>query len=53
MHEAAGRIREMVRKEFLQVRRDPRLARVIFVAPMIQLMIFGYAVSTDVRNVPT
>jgi ABC-2 type transport system permease protein len=40
----------MVRKEFLQVRRDPRLRRVILVAPMVQLLVFGYAVSTDVRN---
>ncbi len=44
------RIREMVRKEFRQIFRDPRMARVIFVAPLIQLMLFGYAVSTDVRN---
>jgi ABC-2 type transport system permease protein len=49
----AGRVREMVRKEFLQVFRDPRLSRVIFVAPVIQLIIFGYAVSTDVRNTRT
>jgi ABC-2 type transport system permease protein len=45
-----SRIREMVRKEFRQVFRDPRLSRVIFVAPVIQLLIFGYAVSTDVRD---
>jgi len=43
----------IVRKEFLQIRRDPRLRRVIFIVPMIQLMVFGYAVSTDVRNTPT
>jgi len=50
---SAERILGIVRKEFLQIRRDPRLRRVIFVAPMIQLMVFGYAVSTDVRNTPT
>src|SRR5262245_43868336 len=43
----------MVRKEFRQVRRDPRLSRVLFVAPVIQLLAFGYAVSTDVRDVAT
>lgn len=48
-----GRVRELVRKEFLQVFRNPRLSRVIFVAPIIQLIIFGYAVSTDVRNTRT
>ena len=47
------RVFEMVRKEFRQIFRDPRLRGVIFVAPMIQLLAFGYAVSTDVRNVAT
>ncbi|HYN21917.1 MAG TPA: ABC transporter permease [Thermoanaerobaculia bacterium] len=47
------RIFEMVRKEFRQIFRDPRLRGVIFVAPVVQLLAFGYAVSTDVRNVAT
>jgi ABC-2 type transport system permease protein len=47
------RVFEMVRKEFRQLFRDPRLRRVIFVAPVVQLLAFGYAVSTDVRNVST
>lgn len=47
------RVFEMVRKELRQVFRDPRLKRVIFVAPVVQLLVFGYAVSTDVRNVST
>lgn len=50
---SAGRIREVVRKELLQLRRDPRLRRVILVAPVIQLLVFGYAVSTDVRHTAT
>lgn len=45
-----ARIVFMVRKEFLQVFRDPRMARVLFVAPIVQLMVFGYAVSTDLRH---
>lgn len=44
------RVGELLRKEFIQIRRDPRLLRVIFVAPLIQLVVFGYAVSTDVRH---
>lgn len=44
------RVVEMVRKEFRQIFRDPRMSRVIFVMPIIQLIVFGYAVSTDVRN---
>lgn len=47
------RVFEMVRKEFRQIFRDPRLRRMIFVAPVLQLLAFGYAVSTDVRNVST
>ncbi len=47
------RVLEMLRKEFRQLFRDPRMRRVIFVAPMIQLIVFGYAVSTDIRNTPT
>ncbi len=47
------RVFEMVRKELRQIFRDPRLRRMIFVAPVVQLLAFGYAVSTDVRNVAT
>jgi ABC-2 type transport system permease protein len=47
---ALRRVREMVVKELRQTFRDPRLARVLFVAPLLQLLIFGYAVSTDVRD---
>jgi ABC-2 type transport system permease protein len=43
----------MVRKELRQILRDFRMRAVVFVAPMVQLIIFGYAVSTDVRQVPT
>ncbi|MEW5874571.1 MAG: ABC transporter permease [Candidatus Zixiibacteriota bacterium] len=48
-----SRVLEIVRKEFIQVRRDPRLLRLVLVAPMIQLIVFGYAVSTDVRHTKT
>src|SRR5512145_1016189 len=43
----------MLVKEFLQVLRDPRMRAMIFLMPLIQVMVFGYAVSTDVREVPT
>jgi ABC-2 type transport system permease protein len=48
-----GRILEMVRKEFRQVLRDPRMVRILFIPPIFQLIVFGYAVSTDVRDTPT
>ena len=47
------RIRRMVRKELRQLFRDPKTKRVIFVSPIIQLILFGYAVNTDVRRLPT
>ncbi len=46
------RIAVLIQKEFRQVLRDPRMLRVIFVAPIVQLLVFGYAVSTDVRHTP-
>src|SRR5262245_42524250 len=39
-------------KEFLELRQNLRLLPVIIVAPLIQLFMFGYAATTDVRNVP-
>ena len=48
-----GRLRQMLIKEFIQVFRDPRMRMVIFVIPCIQVLVIGYAVSTDVRHVPT
>ena len=48
-----ARIREVVRKEFLQLFRDPRLWRVMFLAPVLQLIIFGYALSTDLHDTAT
>ena len=47
------RIRLIIWKEFLQLRRDPLLLRLIFIMPIVQLIFFGYVVSADVRNLPT
>jgi len=47
------RLERMIVKEFLQVLRDPRMLGVIVMVPLIQTLVFGYAVSTDVRDVPT
>ena len=43
----------MLIKEFIQVFRDPRMKAVVFVMPLVQLIVFGYAVTTDVRHVAT
>lgn len=47
------RIRHMLIKEFIQIFRDPRMRGVIFVMPVIQLLVFSYAVTTDVRHIAT
>ena len=47
------RTRLIVWKEFVQLRRDPLLLRLIFVMPILQLLLFGYVVGSDVRNLPT
>jgi ABC-2 type transport system permease protein len=53
LKERLERVWALVTKEFRQVFRDPRLARLIFVAPVIQLVVFGYAVTTDIDNTAT
>ncbi len=47
-----GRIREIIRKEILQTLREPRMRILLFLPPLIQLIIFGYAVNLDVENSP-
>ncbi|NLY02234.1 MAG: ABC transporter permease [Rhodopirellula sp.] len=47
------RIRQMLIKEFIQVLRDPRMRLVIFVIPVVQTVVIGFAVTTDVRNIRT
>jgi ABC-2 type transport system permease protein len=47
------RLKAMLIKEFIQVLRDPRMRFVIFIIPIVQTIIFGYAVNTDVREVAT
>ena len=46
-------ILSIVRKEFLQLRRDPRLFPVIFISPILQLLLLGYAANLDVRDIPS
>ena len=46
------RIRAMVRKESLQILRDPSSLAIAIVLPVLLLLIFGYGVSLDARHVP-
>ncbi len=46
------RLRGMVRKETLQIIRDPSSIAIAFVLPLILLLLFGYGISLDARHVP-
>ena len=41
-----------MRKEFIELRSDPRLFGVVVMAPLIQLTVLGYAATTDVQDIP-
>ncbi|HYZ11591.1 MAG TPA: ABC transporter permease [Actinomycetota bacterium] len=43
----------MVVKEFRQLRRDRRTVALLIVMPLLQLIVFGYAASFDVSEIPT
>ena len=45
------RIRELVRKEFIQLFRDKKNRPLLIIAPLVQLIVFGYVVTTDVRDI--
>jgi ABC-2 type transport system permease protein len=42
-----------MRKEFLHIVRDPRTLAVMFLIPIVQLLLLGYAATTDVKHLPT
>jgi len=44
-------ILHLVRKELRQIFRDPTMLRIIFLMPLMQLFVLGYAVTFDVKNV--
>ena len=45
--------RSIFYKEVIQISRDPLTLALMLLVPMIQLMVFGYAINTDVRNIKT
>lgn len=47
------RIYHIVKKELIQIRRDPKMMRLIIISPIIQLVIFGYAITSDIQHVST
>ncbi|MEK6565701.1 MAG: ABC transporter permease [Bacteroidota bacterium] len=45
-------IREMIVKEFLQIRRDKRMLPIVILAPIVQVILLGYAATVDVKEIP-
>ena len=48
-----SRLAAVTRKEVRQMRRDRLTFAMIFGIPLIQIVLFGYAINTDVRNLQT
>ncbi|MGQ0443870.1 MAG: ABC transporter permease, partial [Beijerinckiaceae bacterium] len=46
------RFAALLRKEWLQLRRDAITLRFIILLPMLQLVLFGYAINTDPKHLP-
>jgi ABC-2 type transport system permease protein len=48
-----GRLTQMVKKEMKQLVRDPKARPIIFVSPIVQMILLGYAATTDVKDIST
>jgi ABC-2 type transport system permease protein len=48
-----SRLFHFIKKEFIQLMRDPRMLYVAIFAPVVQLLLLGYVASTDIRHIPT
>jgi len=48
-----GRTLAVMRKEFIHIIRDPRTLTVIFLIPIVQLVLLGYAATTDIAHLST
>jgi ABC-2 type transport system permease protein len=47
-----SRLFSLIRKEFIQIVRDPRTVGLIVFIPIVQLFLLGYSATSDVRNIP-
>lgn len=48
-----SRLLSIIRKEFIHIIRDPRSLAIMFAVPIIQLILLGYAATTDIRRLNT
>ena len=47
------RLKALIVKEFIQIRRDPLTLAMLMLIPIVQLVLFGFAINTDVKHLPT
>ncbi len=47
------RIFAVLHKELLQMRRDKMTLALVFLLPLVQLLLFGFAIQTEVKHIPT
>ena len=45
-----GRLKQMIKKETKQLVRDPKSRPIILVSPVVQMILLGYAATTDVKD---
>lgn len=48
-----SRLLSIIRKEFIHIIRDPRTLAIMFIIPIVQLILLGYAATTDIRRLNT
>ncbi len=53
MHFSWQRLIAIIKKEFIQLKRDRGTLGMIIMLPIIQLLLFGYAINTDPKDLPT
>jgi ABC-2 type transport system permease protein len=50
---SSKRVAAVLRKDWIQLRRDPMTLRMIIALPVMQLFLFGYAINANPKNLPT
>jgi ABC-2 type transport system permease protein len=46
------KVGHIIRKEFIQLRRDRRMFFIVFFSPVLQLILLGYAANLDIKDIP-